>query len=99
MSFLKKLASLFSPASQPSNWSYWMTVKCSRCGEIIRSRVDLRNDLSIEYGEGNGEPTYFTRKTIIGNERCYQPIEVELSFDRNHKVIERKIRNGQFAEE
>ena len=99
MSFLKKLVSQIVPPSQPASWDYWMAVKCNRCGEVIRTRVNLRNDLSIEYGEGSNEVTYFSRKTIIGNEHCYQPIEVELTFDRNHKLIDRKIKNGQFVEE
>ncbi len=98
MSFLKKLVNQIMPPSQPASWEYWMTVKCNRCGEVIRSRVNLRNDLSIEYGEGNGDTTYFARKTIIGAERCYQPIQVELTFDRNHKLIDRKISGGEFIE-
>ncbi len=98
MSFFKKLANVFSAPAAPSSWEYWLTVKCTRCGEVIRTRVDLRNDLSIEYGEGNGDTSYFTRKTIIGNQHCYQPIEVEMTFDRNHKLIDRKIKNGQFVD-
>ncbi len=94
MSFLKKLADMFSPPRSPSDYAYWVTVRCSRCGEEIRSRVDLRNDLSIEYGD-NGAVTYFCRKGLVG-EKCYQQIEVEMTFDANHKLIEQSIQGGKF---
>jgi hypothetical protein len=80
--------------------SYWITVKCKRCGEIIRTRIDLRNEPSIDYGEGgSGDTTYFVRKGIMGNGRCYQTIEVELTFDAKHKLIDRKITNGEYMDE
>ncbi len=108
MGFFKKLASMFSPTSQPNSWEYWINVKCNRCGEVIRARVDLRNDLSIDYGVsdddgdatsgGTGAVTYFCRKVLIGEQRCYQPIEVTLTFDKNHHLINRKVSGGQFTD-
>jgi hypothetical protein len=45
------------------------------------ARVDLRNDLSL-LDEGEYEKAaYFCRKILIGAQRCYQPVEVELYFD------------------
>jgi hypothetical protein len=84
-------------------------VQCQRCGETIRGRVDLLNDLSIDYGvvEGeDGETTapsdevrYFCRKGLIGEQRCYQTVEIELTFDKNHRLIDQKIKGGKFIEE
>ena len=52
MGFFQKLSRLFSPSPQKvDDASYWIDVQCSRCGEVIRARVDLRNDLSIDYNE------------------------------------------------
>lgn len=75
----------------------WISVKCDRCGEIVKSRVDLRNDLSIEYGEKDSDTRYFTRKILVGSGRCYNPIEVELTFDRDHKLINEVVRGGKFV--
>jgi hypothetical protein len=96
MEFLKRITQLFasSPGRQEEN-AIWIYVRCGRCGEKIRTRVDLRNDLSIEYGEG-GPTTYFTRKVIIGEQRCYQPIEVELIFNERRQIINQEISGGEF---
>ncbi len=110
MNFLKRLASFFSAPSASSTRYYWINVKCNRCGEVIRGRVDLLNDLSIDYGigedgqeserpGGEGNVTYFCRKVLIGEQRCYQPIEIELTFDKDHRLITQKIKGGKFIKE
>lgn len=104
MSLLKKLAGLLSPPGKRDTEGYWLHVQCDRCGEVIRARVDMRNDLSAEYGETEGQEagseisSYFSRKVLIG-QRCYQPIEVELTFDERRQPIDRQVKGGQFVEE
>jgi hypothetical protein len=99
MGFLKRLSSLFLAPGKPDDFVYWVTAKCDRCGEIIRARVDLRNDLSINYGDRDGDTTYFCRKMLIGSQNCYQQIEIELTFDASRKLIQQEIRGGKFVEE
>jgi hypothetical protein len=99
MSFFKRLSDIFSGAGKPNDPSFWITVKCNRCGEIIRARIDIRNDLSINYGDKPGDTTYFCRKSLMGSQRCYQQIEVELTFDAGHRLIQKEIRAGKFVEE
>lgn len=100
MSILQKITQLFASPSRPDEAAYWVTVKCNRCGEEIRSRIDLRNDLSIEYSEGNEGPTFFTRKLLVGESgRCFQRIEIELTFDTHKSLINREISGGQFVDE
>lgn len=96
---LKKLASLFTPEGARNAYAYWLHVQCDHCGEKIRTRVDLRNDLSACYGETDRDTTYLFHKTIIGSQRCFRPIEVDLTFDVNHQLIERQIQNGKFIGE
>lgn len=96
MSFLKKLTSFF--ASKSGAPVEQVTVKCNRCGEVIRARVNLFNDLSLEYDEA-GKATYFCRKVLIGEKHCFQRIEVELIYDANRRLIGREITGGQFVEE
>jgi hypothetical protein len=95
MNFFKRLFSSFSP-SQDAN-RYLVTVQCLRCGEIIQTRVNLSNDLSLEDGEGN-TATYFCRKVLIGAQRCFQKVEVELRFNANRQVTDRQITGGKFVE-
>lgn len=77
----------------------WVTAKCSRCGEIIQARIDLRNDLSIDYSDSGGEMYYICRKTLIGEQRCFQRIEVKLTFDKNRQLIDQDITGGDFVNE
>ncbi len=100
MGFFQKLSRLFSPAPQKADdASYWINVQCSRCGEVIRARVDLRNDLSINYTEAGAIAGYFCRKVLMGSGRCYQQIEVELSFSPDHRLASQEIHGGKFVPE
>jgi hypothetical protein len=95
MDILKKISSLLRAPTVTN--VYWVEVKCRRCGEIIRSRIDLNYDLSVEYGQGD-KKTYFCRKTLMGTGRCFQRVEVELTFDGDKRLIEHQISGGEFVD-
>ena len=92
MSFLKKLFS-GSPRSGQKEY-YVFNVKCKRCGEIIEGRVDVDNDLSVEYESGGD--VFYCRKVLMGEGKnlCYQQIEVGLKFDSKRKLLERRVESG-----
>jgi hypothetical protein len=93
MGFLKKL---FGGGAAKSEKRYYVfNVKCNRCGEVIEGRVDLDNDLSLDY-EGDST-VYFVRKGLIGNNRCFQQIEVELKFNSSRQLLEQTVTGGQFV--
>jgi hypothetical protein len=92
MGFLKNLFS--GSSAKPQKNYYTFQVKCIRCVEIIEGRVDLDNDLSLN-DEGNG---YLVRKGLMGSNRCFQQIEVELKFDSNRQLQEKTIIGGTFTE-
>jgi hypothetical protein len=69
MGIFRKLSGLFT--GSPQDRSLWIAVQCDRCGEIIRTRVDLNNDLSAEYGDGGTETAYYSRKVLVGKKGCY----------------------------
>jgi hypothetical protein len=93
MNLLKKL---FGGSSAQSGQRYYtFSVKCNRCGEVIEGRVDLNNDLSVEYEEGGD--IFFARKVLMGENRCFQPIEVELKFNPNRDLLEQHVTGGQFV--
>jgi hypothetical protein len=96
MGFFKNLFG--GGSAKPEKRYYIFKVKCNRCGEIIEGRVDLDNDLSVEY-EGN-QNVYFARKGLIGtgSNRCFQQIEVKMKFDPERKLIEQEAHGGTFVE-
>lgn len=93
MNFLKKLF-----ASHDSNKQdyYIFNVKCKRCGEIIEGRIDLKNDLSVEYEDGGD--VFYARKVLMGENKCFQRVEVNLKFNSDRQVIEKDIIGGEFIE-
>jgi hypothetical protein len=99
MSFLKKLrAGLSGGAPASSNRElYPITVRCRRCGEVLASTISLTNDLSQDYERD----VYFVRKLISGSgaNRCFQQIEVQLTFDAHKRLLEREISGGIFVDE
>ena len=94
MGFLKKL---FGGAdARPEKRYYTFHVKCNRCGEVIEGRVDLDNDLSLDYEEDT--TIYFVRKGLVGENRCFQQIEVEMKFTPDRELIEKLAQGGTFIE-
>jgi hypothetical protein len=99
MSFLTKLRSSLGSGA-PANSSrelYPITVRCRRCGEELTVAVNLSNDLSQDYERD----VWFVRKLISGSgaNRCFQQIEVQLTFDANKRLLEREISGGSFVDE
>lgn len=101
MNILKKLSGLFSASSEADQSTYWVTVRCLRCGETIRTRLNLNNDLSAVYDEAAGG-AYFCHKILTGEgsaeRRCFQRIEIELTFDGERRLLHREISGGQFVD-
>jgi hypothetical protein len=96
MSFLKKIASALSPKGTDEGDVLWVYVRCDTCGEMLKTRLDLRHDLTPNYSAGGRVADYVVRKVLIGSQRCFEPIEVKLTFDSQRRLGSREIAGGQF---
>ena len=92
MNFFQKLFG--GSTASPQKHYYTFSVKCRRCGEINEGRVNLDNDLSVEYAEGGD--IYYARKILMGENKCFQRMEVELKFTSNRELLEQHITGGEF---
>jgi hypothetical protein len=92
MNLLQKLFGALPAKSEKPYYTF--SVKCLRCGEIIEGRVDLDNDLSVEF-ESNRD-IYYSRKVSMGNSKCFQRMEVELMFTSTRELLEQHITGGEF---
>lgn len=91
MGFLDSLKSVFAGGQTQDN-AYWVYVRCRRCGEVIKTRIDLSNDLSLNDAGG-----FVVNKTLIGGSQlCFERIEVSLTFDSNRQLVDREISRGDF---
>ncbi|MEP7289290.1 MAG: hypothetical protein ABI947_26360 [Chloroflexota bacterium] len=89
MNFLKQLSNFLAPKAGPSrDPGLYYYVRCARCGEVIKVRINSMNDLSA-----NDEGSLFVRKVIVGR-RCYNRIEAEFTYDTNRKLIDTEINGG-----
>jgi len=91
MSFLDGLKSLFSGSGGQRDEGYWIYVRCNRCGEVIKTRLDLLNNLTPR-----DEGGYIARKTLVGSQLCFERIEVTLFFDEQRKLLDQEIGGGEF---
>jgi len=94
MGFFKRLFG--GSSTKPEKRYYVIQVKCKRCGEIIEGRLDLDNDLSLEYEDDN--TTYFARKVLMGGGHCFQQVEVALKFNSSRELMEKEVQGGMFIE-
>ena len=99
MGFWQKLKQFFTGAGAQSAHLVDVAVRCKRCGEVIHGQIDLRNDLSVQY-DGD-EMYYFCRKGLVGTgeNRCFQTIVVEYTFDHARNIVDRSIQGGTFLEQ
>lgn len=90
MGFFDTVKSLFSGGTQQEE-GYWIYVRCRRCGEVIKTRLDPRHGLSQQ-----DDGSYIARKTLVGSQRCFERIEVTLTFDEQRRLVDQSISRGEF---
>jgi hypothetical protein len=100
MNIFKKLGNIIPKPPSKEDRALYLYVQCNQCGEKLRARVDSWNELTPEYDGKSDEPTsYFCRKVLIGENLCYQQIELRLTFDKNHKLVSQEIQGGKFIDQ
>jgi hypothetical protein len=100
MSFLKNFGKPSSARTPDPNRAVHLYAQCNKCGEKLRARVDTYNELLPEFNGKSDKPiAYFCRKVLIGDKKCYQPIELLLNFDKDHKLVKQVITGGKFISE
>jgi hypothetical protein len=100
MDILKKLSKILSSPTPKTERAMYLYVQCNKCSEKLRARVDVWNELTPEYdGKSDNAVSYFCRKVLVGEKNCYQPIELKLKFDKNHKLIEKQIYGGKYIDQ
>jgi len=100
MGIFKNLRKVLSSPTPRTERAMYLYVQCSKCGEKLKARVDIWNELTPEYdGKHDDANSYYCRKVLVGEKQCYQPIELSLKFDKNHKLIDKTILGGTFIEQ
>ena len=95
MNFFQKI---LTPRPSNRGTFHKFAVKCSRCGEIIHGQVNVNNDTSLEYDE-NGKAFFICRKVLVGDQLCFQRIEVVFKFNEMRGLLDRQITGGEYIED
>ncbi|MEF3274132.1 MAG: hypothetical protein K6356_06985 [Chloroflexus sp.] len=69
-------------------------VRCGRCGAVVQTRINLYNDLSVEYDDREEMIGYWIRKELM-DDRCFRLMTAELRFDRQRRLLSQEISGGQ----
>ncbi|MCL4534165.1 MAG: hypothetical protein M1370_03270 [Bacteroidetes bacterium] len=93
MGFLDGLRSLFTGLSSGDMYAMYIYVRCQRCGEKVRLRMDRRFDLEQEFGE-NLVTGYVANKDILGR-NCPNLIRVHIEYDQNFRPRTQEVHGGQ----
>ncbi len=91
MSWLNRLKSRLTGSGRPTaSPSLWLYVRCNRCGEPLKARLNLYNDLSEEE-----DGSFIVRKLIVGGRGCYQRIEATAYFDNRRRLKGVEVVGGE----
>ncbi|MEI6500740.1 MAG: hypothetical protein WCP21_06905 [Armatimonadota bacterium] len=91
----------------PSSPALCLLVKCDRCGELVRTRVEKAYELEAEYELTNGQrdddteepkPTGYTLHKEMLGVQCQNLIYVQMHFDCHHRGTTKAIQGGQLVE-
>ena len=95
MNFLRKLTQIFKMGPGVSgDVGLYYYVRCDRCGEVIRVRINPLNDLSLS----DDAKSLFAHKVIVGR-RCYNRIEADFNYDTNRKLTSSQASGGTFVDD
>jgi hypothetical protein len=91
------LGGLFGKGSgEPRDNAYYYYLRCGKCGERIRVRVDRANDLAQDYdGAGDNPSGYSVTKGVVGK-KCFRTISLTVKFDGARRETARSIDGGEF---
>jgi hypothetical protein len=90
MGFFNSIKSIFT-GGPPEDTGYFVYARCRRCGEPLKTRIDLHNSMSL-----TDDGAYVVRKTLVGNRLCFERLEVTLHFDSGKHLIDQEILRGEF---
>lgn len=93
MNFFKKLFGGGSGSPGDAN-AMIVFVKPNGCDEVVRVRINLYNDPSLN-DDSDG---YFVQKMVMGT-KCFQRAELTVTFDKNKRVTDKKVTGGTIVDE
>ena len=99
MAFLDKVfGGLFGKGggSAPRDNAYYYYLRCEKCGEKIRVRVDRANDLAQDFEGGGDNPSGYTVTKGVVGKKCFRPISLTVNYDSGRREVSRSAEGAEF---
>lgn len=75
----------------------FLYIRCTRCGDVVRVRVNMANEPAQEFEEGGDRVLGYTLNKTIVDSKCFRPIPVTIRFDARRREQGREIEGGEFV--
>ncbi len=96
MKIFKTISNLFKNSCDSGTLSY--DIKCAKCGEKIKVRINPKTDLSHVFEESAPESaSYVLKKEALGN-NCQNIMNIICYYDSSYVEISREISSGKFVD-
>lgn len=66
--------------------AFFVTVRCSDCGEEVMVRINRSSDFQMAYEPHNPKHFYTVKKEIVGK-NCYHLMRLTLALTKNIRVL------------
>jgi len=103
MGWLQRLFGGGARASSPADpHGLYVYVRCSKCAEAVKVRINLSNDLSELMADDDSDRIvgYAAEKGVVGsNFMCGQTMRLYLTFDRSRRLTDKRVEGGAFISE
>jgi hypothetical protein len=87
---------LFGGPSGDGDDGIYLYVRCDRCGDQVRVRINPRSELLQEFDPASDRVSGYAVRKVAIDQRCFRPIEIQLRFDAGRRELERHIEGGTF---
>ncbi|MFZ9857095.1 MAG: hypothetical protein ACO3F2_02000 [Roseiflexaceae bacterium] len=71
--------------------------RCQRCQSPVHVRLDVFNDLAVEYNERGDINGYVVRKALM-DAKCFRVMQAEIWFDAQRNETQRTLEGGEFID-
>ena len=92
MGFLKKLSALLAGPKSGTTTMQSYYIQCDRCSTKFKIGVNMSSELVNTY---QNKPAFTCHKTAQ-DDKCFSPIEIDLSFDMHRREMDKTIKGGPF---
>jgi len=77
----------------------YLYVRCDRCQDIVRVRINLANDLQQEFVENSDDVAGYSLTKGIVDSKCFRPMTLTMRFDRRRNELERSVEGGTLVDQ